>query len=96
MSQSANPRLFVVAKTIGGYTRDSKDEIEVIGVFDDEEVAAKVRLASSAQMFEIGLNTLAAGLLANAGELFGKDSKGFQYMASKLTAIEPAAQDKIV
>ncbi|SED32026.1 hypothetical protein SAMN05216178_6769 [Pseudomonas saponiphila] len=85
MSQPSTLR-YVVAKTIGGYTRGSKDEIEVIGVYDDEEVAAKVRLISSAQIFEVEMNTLAAGLLANAGQLFGSDSIGFQLMASKLTA----------
>ena len=62
MSQPSTLR-YVVAKTIGGYTRGSKDEIEVIGVYDDEEVAAKVRLISSAQIFEVEMNTLAAGLL---------------------------------
>lgn len=85
MSQSPKP-LYVVVKTIGGHARDSKDQIDVIGVYDDEELASKVRLASSAQMFEVEINTLAAGLLVNAGQLFGTDSTGFKYMESKLTA----------
>lgn len=94
MTDQLKPKLlYVVAKTIGGYTRESKDAIDVIGVYDDEEVAAKVRLASSAQMFEVELNTLAAGLLANAGQLFGNDSTGFQYMASKLTVKHPALDE---
>ncbi|ASJ88749.1 hypothetical protein ACEP6V_21215 [Pseudomonas aeruginosa] len=83
---STPTKLYVIAKAVGGYTRESPDKIDVIGVYDDEEVAAKVRLSTSAQMFEVELNTLAAGLLANAGQLFGEDSEGFQRMLSKLTA----------
>ena len=83
---STPTKLYVIAKAVGGYTRESPDTIDVIGVYDDEEVAAKVRLSTSAQMFEVELNTLAAGLLANAGQLFGEDSEGFQRMLSKLTA----------
>jgi hypothetical protein len=83
---STPTKLYVIAKAVGGYTRESPDKIDVIGVYNDEEVAAKVRLSTSAQMFEVELNTLAAGLLANAGQLFGEDSEGFQRMLSKLTA----------
>lgn len=83
---SSRKQMFVVAKLLGGYTRESQVQIEIIGVYDDEEVAAKVRLASSAQMFEADLNTLSSGLLANAAQLFGSDSTGYQYLASKVTA----------
>ena len=82
---STPTKLYVIAKPVGGYTRESPDKIEVIGVYSDEEVAAKVRLSTSAQMFDVELNTLAAELLANAGQLFGEDSEGFKRMLSMLT-----------
>jgi len=83
-STPASPTFFVVAKTTGGYTRECKVEIQIIGLFDNEDVAEKVRLTCAGTVLPIQLNALAPGLLVNAAELLGKDSPGFQLLASKI------------
>jgi hypothetical protein len=61
--------LHIVHKTVGGFTREDRDDSHIVGVYTDEDVAKKVAIASHAQVASIELDHIPPGYRSFAKEL---------------------------
>lgn len=58
-------KLYVVHYTHGGYAREDSDVSAIAGVYTDESVAKKVKLAVSGTISEVELDLIQPGYLAH-------------------------------